>query len=262
MPESEGAATRRVPPEIFPPLAGFLEAFGLVTSSNRSTICVFLDATAERMPCDLDHRPRAGEFDGSRPKRMSPAREVRARPLLRLLELGAMASSSALASEAVCLNASRILAGRDRGDERQNHNDNPGHRCRLSVHENVGDLGKNSGTEPRPVGSPRGPRFSRARARWDVTHDTPPGGPAPDGRSRRQDLRDSTKMGLTVEPPGRCIIQGITSMCGAIRACRDRREPGSGTRALPQSRARPAAGANGPQSIKRRSTPRPRSSAR
>jgi hypothetical protein len=33
-----------------------------------------------------------------------------------------------LASEAVCLNASRILAGRDRGDERQNHNDDPGHR--------------------------------------------------------------------------------------------------------------------------------------
>ena len=41
-----------------------------------------------------------------------------------------MASSSALAREAVCLNASRILAGRDRGDERQNHNDDPGHRCR------------------------------------------------------------------------------------------------------------------------------------
>ena len=60
----------------------------------------------------------------------SLARDVRARPLLRLLELGAMASSSALASEAVCLNASRILAGRDRGDERQNHNDDPGHRCR------------------------------------------------------------------------------------------------------------------------------------
>jgi len=58
-----------------------------------------------------------------------------------------MASSSALASEVVCLNASRILAGRDRGDERQNHNDNPGHRCRLSVQENVGDLEKNSGTE-------------------------------------------------------------------------------------------------------------------
>jgi hypothetical protein len=58
---------------------------------------------------------------------MSPARDVVARPLLRLPELGAMASS-ALASEAVCLNASRILAGRDRGDERQNHNDDPGHR--------------------------------------------------------------------------------------------------------------------------------------
>ena len=83
---------------------------------------------------------------------MSPARDVIARPLLRLLELGAMASSSALASEAVCLNASRTLAGRDRGDERQNHNDDPGHRWRLSVHENVGDLGKKSGTEPRPVG--------------------------------------------------------------------------------------------------------------
>ena len=156
MPQSGGAATRRVPPEVLPASAGFLEAFGLVTSSNRSSICVFLDAAAERMPCNLDHRPRAGEFDGSRPKRMSPAREVRARPLLRLLELGAMASSSALASEAVCLDAPRILAGRDRGDERQNHNDNPGHRCRLSVHENAGDLGKNSGTEPRPVGSPRG----------------------------------------------------------------------------------------------------------
>ena len=39
-------------------------------------------------------------------------------------------ASSALASEAVCLNAVRILAGRDRGDERQNHNDDPGHRCR------------------------------------------------------------------------------------------------------------------------------------
>jgi hypothetical protein len=57
-----------------------------------------------------------------------------ARPRPRLLELGAI-FSSALASEAVCLNAMRILAGRDRGDERQNHNDNPGHRCRLSVHE-------------------------------------------------------------------------------------------------------------------------------
>ena len=47
---------------------------------------------------------------------MSPTRDVIARSLLRLLELGAMASS-ALASEAVCLDASRILAGRDRGDE-------------------------------------------------------------------------------------------------------------------------------------------------
>ena len=66
-----------------------------------------------------------------------------ARPLLRLPELGAMASSSALASEAVCLNASRILAGRDCGDERQSHNDDPGHRCRRSVHEELdqgGDL--------------------------------------------------------------------------------------------------------------------------
>jgi hypothetical protein len=61
----------------------------------------------------------------------SLARDVRARPLLRLLELGAMASSSALARAAVCLNASRVLAGRDRGDERQNHNDDPGHRCGL-----------------------------------------------------------------------------------------------------------------------------------
>ena len=59
-----------------------------------------------------------------------------------------MVSSSALASEAVCLNASRILAGRDRGDERQNHNDNLGHRCQLSVHENVGDLGKKAERNP------------------------------------------------------------------------------------------------------------------
>jgi hypothetical protein len=172
---------RRVPPEVFPPSAGFLEAFGLVTSGNRSSICVFLDATAERMPCDLDHRPRAGELDGSRPKRMSSARDVVARPLLRLPELGAMASS-ALASEAVCLNASRILAGRDRGDERQNHNDDPGHRCRLSVHQNVGDLGKKrngtqacratSGatvlTSARPPG--RNARYTswRACSRWAI----------------------------------------------------------------------------------------------
>ena len=67
------------------------------------------------------------------------------------------------ASEAVCLNAFRILAGRDRGDERQNHNDDPGHRCRLSVHENVGNLGKKNGTEPRPVGPPRGPRLTSTR---------------------------------------------------------------------------------------------------
>ena len=51
---------------------------------------------------------------------MPPARDVRAVPLLRLPELDAMASSSALASEAVSLNAIRVLAGRDRGDERQN----------------------------------------------------------------------------------------------------------------------------------------------
>ena len=132
----------------FRPQRASLEAFGLVTSGNRSSICVFLDATAERMPCDLDHRRRAGDLDGSRPKRMSPARDVVARPLLRLLELGAMASSSALASETVCLNAIRILAGRDRGDERQNHNDDPGHRCRLSVHENVGELGKKAERNP------------------------------------------------------------------------------------------------------------------
>jgi hypothetical protein len=67
----------------------------------------------------------------------SLARDVRARPLLRLLELGAMASSSALARAAVCLNASRILAGRDRGDERQNHNDDPGHRCRLRARRQI-----------------------------------------------------------------------------------------------------------------------------
>jgi hypothetical protein len=146
--EAGGAATRRVPPEVFPPSPVFLEGLGLVTSGNRSSICVFLDATAERMPCDLDHRPRAGELDGSRPKGMSPARDVRAVPLLRLLELGAMRSFSAFASEAVCLNACRILAGRDRGDERQNHNDDPGHRCRLSVHENVGELGKKAERNP------------------------------------------------------------------------------------------------------------------
>jgi hypothetical protein len=48
---------------------------------------------------------------------MSPARDVCAVPLLRLPELEAMASSSALAREAVSLDAVRILAGRDRGDE-------------------------------------------------------------------------------------------------------------------------------------------------
>jgi hypothetical protein len=57
-------------------------------------------------------------------------------------------ASSALASEAVCLRASRMLAGRDRDDERQNHNDDLGHRCRLSVHENVGDLGKKAEQNP------------------------------------------------------------------------------------------------------------------
>jgi hypothetical protein len=85
---------------------------------------------------------------------MSPDRFLPARPLLRLPELGAMASSSALASEAVCLNASRILAGRDGGDEWQNHNDNLGHRRQLSVYENLGDLGKKrNGTQA--VGPPR-----------------------------------------------------------------------------------------------------------
>jgi len=67
----------------------------------------------------------------------SLARDVRTRPLLRLLELGAMASSSALARAAVCLNASRILPGRDSGDERQNHNDDPGHRCRLRARQQI-----------------------------------------------------------------------------------------------------------------------------
>jgi hypothetical protein len=76
-------------------------------------------------------------------KRMSPDRFLPARPIPRMLELGAMASVfSALASEAVCLTASRILAGRDHSDERQNHNDNFGHRRQLSVCENLGDLGK------------------------------------------------------------------------------------------------------------------------
>jgi hypothetical protein len=64
---------------------------------------------------------------------------------------------SALASEAVCLNASRILAGSDCGDERQNHNDNLGHRCKLSVYENVGDLGKKA-EQTQAVGLPRGRR--------------------------------------------------------------------------------------------------------
>jgi hypothetical protein len=52
-----------------------------------------------------------------------------------------MASSSALANEAVCLDAMRILAGSDHGDERQNHNDDPGHRCRLSAHEELDQRG-------------------------------------------------------------------------------------------------------------------------
>jgi len=71
---------------------------------------------------------RPGESPDRSFERMSPARDVRAIPLLRLLELGAMASSFALAREAVCLNACRILAGRDHGDERQDHNDDPSHR--------------------------------------------------------------------------------------------------------------------------------------
>jgi hypothetical protein len=80
---------------------------------------------------------------------MSPDRDIIACPLPRLPDLGAMASVfSALASEAVCLNASRILAGGDRGDERQNHNDNLDHRCQLSVYENVGDLGKKAERNP------------------------------------------------------------------------------------------------------------------
>jgi hypothetical protein len=90
---------------------------------------------------------------------MSPARDVCAVPLLRLPELGAMASFSALASEAVCLNAIRILAGRDRGDERQNQNDDPGHRCRLSVHENMGDLGRKAERNPGLWGHPGGHGF-------------------------------------------------------------------------------------------------------
>jgi hypothetical protein len=90
-----------------------------------------------------------GSEGASRPKRMSPDRDVIACPLPRLPELGAMASVfSALASEAVCLTAFRILAGRDRGDERQTHNDNLGHRCQLSVYENVGDLGKKAERNP------------------------------------------------------------------------------------------------------------------
>jgi len=70
---------------------------------------------------------------------MSPARDVRAIPLLRLPELGAMVSSFALAREAVCLNACRILAGREHGDERQDHNDDPGHR-RAAISAGSDDL--------------------------------------------------------------------------------------------------------------------------
>ena len=109
--------------------------------SRKWSLCDFVEKRAR--PQGTICRFRNVDFS----ERMSPARDVIARSLLRLLELGAMASS-ALASEAVCLDASRILAGRDRGDERQNHNDDPGHRCRLSVHENVGDLGKKAERNP------------------------------------------------------------------------------------------------------------------
>jgi hypothetical protein len=71
----------------------------------------------------------------------SGTRDVSARLLPRLLELGAIAYPAALASEAVCLNASRILAGRNRSDERQNHDDDLGHRCQPSVHEELDQRG-------------------------------------------------------------------------------------------------------------------------
>src|SRR5215469_17744161 len=89
--------------------------------SRKWSLCDFVEKRAR--PQGTICRFRNVDFS----ERMSPARDVIARSLLRLLELGAMASS-ALASEAVCLDASRILAGRDRGDERQNHNDDRGHR--------------------------------------------------------------------------------------------------------------------------------------
>jgi hypothetical protein len=58
------------------------------------------------------HRFEAAGSEGQKAIRRAPIRVclsiasvVRARPLLRLAKLGAMASFSALASEAVCLNA-------------------------------------------------------------------------------------------------------------------------------------------------------------
>jgi hypothetical protein len=179
--ESGGAATRRVPSKVFLPSAGFLEAFGLVTSGNRSSICVFLDATAKRMPGDLDHRPRAGELDGSRPKRMSPARDVVARPLLRLPELAQWPPPHWRARRSASTHAGYWQAETAATSGKTTMMIlviGAGFQCTKTW----ATLGKKrDGTQAGTATS--GPRFSRARARRDVTHDTPPGGPAPDGRS-------------------------------------------------------------------------------
>src|SRR5262249_42751905 len=115
---------------------------------------------------------RPGEYPDRSFERMSPTRDVRARPLLRLLELGAMASFSALAREAVCLNACRMLAGGDRGDDRQNHSDDPGHRCRLSVHEELDQPSDLQSAEDADFAHCASPRVAlsgvcgRAGGRW------------------------------------------------------------------------------------------------
>src|SRR5215469_15519759 len=168
--------------------------------SRKWSLCDFVEKRAR--PQGTICRFRNVDFS----ERMSPARYVIARSLLRLLELGAMASS-ALASEAVCLNASRILAGRDRGDERQKHNDDPGHRCRLSVHENVGDLGKKrNGTQACREARSRPRRdFSRLAGFCLRRSPTVPSSLTPQSASRM------CRTELTVEPPEHCIIQHFCS---------------------------------------------------
>jgi hypothetical protein len=111
---------------IQPPLLGVVKAASAVSARTLTWRGPAVPRSCSMLSVDMAvrQRPLIRSILGSL------ARNVRAVPLLRLLELGAMASSSALASEAVCLNASRILAGRDRGGERQNHNADPGHRCR------------------------------------------------------------------------------------------------------------------------------------